>query len=223
MKVVKHKTLTDEQVYNLYYILESLDNIFKKLQIEYSIFCGTLLGAYRNGGLIPWDDDCDIVIMNKDYHKTLTNKFKDMLEEYNLSIDYVWHGYKISVKTSVRNPYDELYPYVDIFCLRYIPQNDRYEYWFREDYANSSILHNELYPLKTCKFGSLELPCPNDIESYLKREYGDDVLTHYYEMYDHWNGYTREKKVSKLIDIEVCIPDEYYDKSSHTINLVSSG
>lgn len=47
-----------------------LDDVCKRLNIDYRIDGGTVLGAVRHGGFIPWDDDVDVVIENrKDYKK----------------------------------------------------------------------------------------------------------------------------------------------------------
>lgn len=48
-------------------ILIVIDKICKKYDIKYWISDGTLLGAVRHGGFIPWDDDLDIQMMRKDF------------------------------------------------------------------------------------------------------------------------------------------------------------
>ncbi len=50
-------------------LLRFIDNVCNKYDIDYWITGGTLLGAVRHGGFIPWDDDVDITFMRKDYEK----------------------------------------------------------------------------------------------------------------------------------------------------------
>ena len=50
-------------------MLVEVDRICKKKQIRYNIIAGTLLGAVRHGGYIPWDDDADVAFLRPEYEK----------------------------------------------------------------------------------------------------------------------------------------------------------
>ncbi|MBQ2666497.1 LicD family protein [Methanobrevibacter sp.] len=64
-------------------LLIFIDNVAEKHGIDYWLGFGSLLGAVRHGGFIPWDDDIDLVALRNDY-----NKFIEVLpteiEKYNL-------------------------------------------------------------------------------------------------------------------------------------------
>ena len=52
-------------------VLAEIDRICKTLDIEWFIACGTLLGAVRHGGYVPWDDDMDIMMFRHDLKRFL--------------------------------------------------------------------------------------------------------------------------------------------------------
>ena len=52
-------------------ILDYVDAFCRKHDIKYTISGGTLLGAVRHGGYIPWDDDMDIQMLRSEYIRFL--------------------------------------------------------------------------------------------------------------------------------------------------------
>ena len=87
-------------------ILLAIDKFCKEHNIKYSLACGTLLGAIRHKGFIPWDDDIDIYLLREDYNK-LVAAFPSLLDE------------KYSLNSLERNPLWNR-PYAKAFDTRTI-------------------------------------------------------------------------------------------------------
>ena len=60
-------------------ILKFIDYVCKKYNIKYFVSYGTLLGAVRHKGFIPWDDDIDVAMYREDYERFQ----KAVIEENN--------------------------------------------------------------------------------------------------------------------------------------------
>ena len=114
--------------------LKYVKEICQKNNIDYYLMSGTLLGAVKYKGYIPWDDDIDIALKRKDYLKLIKLINDDNSDDYKiLSIyntkDYYYLFAKlVSKKTKlIENAKEikEMGVYIDIFPLDYY--NDNYE------------------------------------------------------------------------------------------------
>ena len=65
-------------------MLQYIDFVCKKHNIRYWLCSGTLLGAVRHGGFIPWDDDVDIEMLREDYKRLVRILKKDSDSRYAL-------------------------------------------------------------------------------------------------------------------------------------------
>lgn len=63
-------------------ILAQIDAICKKYDIQYFLCGGTLLGAIRHKGFIPWDDDLDVMMKRNDYNRFCEVAPKELRHPY---------------------------------------------------------------------------------------------------------------------------------------------
>lgn len=128
------KLLQELQKVQLEMLIE-VDRICKKCDIKYNIIAGTLLGAIRHGGYIPWDDDADVALLRPEYEKFRTacktelDKNRFYFQDHRNTKGYRWGYGKLRRKdTLFLREYQEHMPYkqgifIDIFPLDGIPDN----------------------------------------------------------------------------------------------------
>lgn len=116
-------------------ILKEFDRVCTKNNLKYYLFAGTLLGAIRHKGIIPWDDDIDVAMPRSDYNKLLKLPAIEFGEKYFLQTPATDKGYhkafaKLRNSDTTEIPYvDAAFDYnhgvfIDIFPLDEVP-NDR--------------------------------------------------------------------------------------------------
>ena len=79
-------------------MLEDVERICKEHGLTWFMVHGSLLGAVRHKGFIPWDDDIDIAMPRKDYNKFLKYARKELKEPLSLHTpetekDIFWGGF----------------------------------------------------------------------------------------------------------------------------------
>ncbi len=104
-----------------------LDRVCRKYGIRYFLYGGTLLGALRHNGFIPWDDDLDVGLLREDYLRLKAVLPKELPESMVLQTNdsdpnYFYFFAKLRDRHSVLeepSPYDQVFRergiYIDIF------------------------------------------------------------------------------------------------------------
>lgn len=107
-------------------LLDLFDKICMEHNLKYSVAFGTMLGAVRHGGFIPWDDDIDVVMPREDYEKLICLNINNEVAKV-LSIDddnyYYCYAKMVHKKTHLieHNRIDEgLGVFIDIFPMESI-------------------------------------------------------------------------------------------------------
>ena len=114
-------------------ILIDLDKLCREHDIRYAISFGTLIGAVRHGGFVPWDDDIDISFDRENYGKFLKIATEYLPEEYMI-VEDMWVK-RISRKD---NPGVKKFPperCIDLFVFDNVPDSN-------------SLLKKKLFRLK---------------------------------------------------------------------------
>lgn len=117
-------------------ILSEVIAICKKYQITYYADYGTLLGAIRHQGFVPWDDDIDIALLRPDYERLFQILPKELPKSYGINNFYTtenhrqpWGSVTNAQYISIDEARTEKFygcPYIvgiDIYPLDYIPRD----------------------------------------------------------------------------------------------------
>ena len=121
-------------------ILRYIDKICRANNVKYFIGFGTLLGAVRHKGFIPWDDDIDICILRPDYHRFLKIMEKDnhiRLICMENDPNYYFSFARICDKRTVilNRPLRKIKDFgvwVDVFPIDNAPEKNERQTWYQE-------------------------------------------------------------------------------------------
>lgn len=116
-------------------IAKEIKRVCEENGIQYFLDAGSMLGAVRHKGFIPWDDDMDIGMLEEDYKKfveiapkALKNEF--FLDNYELDSDYGLVFSKVKLKNTIyrerlgSTTAKHLEVFVDVFPYFFRPENE---------------------------------------------------------------------------------------------------
>ena len=208
-------------------ILEDIDALCQKYGIKYFGDSGTLLGAIRHGGFIPWDDDLDICLLREDYERLLEH-VDELPENYTLlswrtredwtnAFSRIVNSTRICLDKDFLDKYHG-FPYsagVDLFVLDYMYEdNDQEEE--RRRRADMLMKIASIVSLRGTVDPEL-ISSINDIENMLKVniDFNGSVAKQLYSLAENALMEVDRNKASKVCFMAVWVESHapiYWDK-----------
>lgn len=148
--------------------LIQLDQLFRRLNVEYWITCGTLLGFYRDDDFIGHDKDTDICVNAKDFNGYVLKRILNLGFEITHNFGVLSDGFEISLtRGGVKT---------DIFL--FYKTKDKWYNSVYADFTEKDCLKFDYvyqpFELSESVFLGYSFKTPKDIEGFLIEHYGDD-------------------------------------------------
>ena len=205
---IRHKgtTLLRQAQLVLTRILRIFDLIAKKHGIRYWLYRGTLLGAVRHNGHVPFDNDLDICIPKADFEKFIKDGVKELPDDIFFQTEETdvhwkvppWSG-MLGKLRDTRSCYkscsgckhnDGLQ--IDLFIVEDDSDGNFIEIyshsnWFLRRFIYGPIIRkkSEIFPLTEVNFDGFPLPAPREWKKILKSLYGDYMMIPANEPFGH--------------------------------------
>ncbi|MGV3763648.1 LicD family protein [Parapedobacter sp.] len=166
--IFKHSAWSEETKRDAVAIMKYLSDVAEEMGVDLFLHAGTLLGGVRHGGIMPWDDDIDLMMNAADI-----DAFMERVEQegYVESCTWTWPKtnqtyYKFWFKTGQKaEGFPYLFPFVDIWVF------------FDKGYGKVEtcdgyfLSHATFFPPKPIVFEGCRLKLPNNYKTILDIKY----------------------------------------------------
>jgi lipopolysaccharide cholinephosphotransferase len=212
---VGNPVVTDgKTIIKLYQMMNDVHDVFQATHIDYWVDWGTLLGAVRHHGIIPWDDDLDISV-DKSQARAIES-LRPVFQKLGYGLIPVFFGYKIFPlngevvkETGDTDAKEYRFPFLDIFLTELRDGSVYYIktrfLWGKRDGGEIYITADELYPLKDYQFGSFVVKGPHNPIPYLHSAYKKDCLEVAYQSFSHANE-SKIRRIKKMLTEQDKVP-----------------
>ena len=163
------KLLTPEEIRTIELkMLKSFSDFCMKNRLHYMLAYGTLLGAVRHKGFIPWDDDIDVIMPRKDYNRLLRyykngNKIDGLELLYSTSSNEYYYPFAklCNPKTvaKMKSIVTEHGIWIDVFPVDKVPEDGRKARKHQKHmiFLRRIVISSEI-DFKNCKFNIKTIP-----------------------------------------------------------------
>ena len=150
-------------------LLKTFAKISEDANLIYWLDFGTLLGAVRHNGFIPWDDDLDVSMPQSSF-EVFKKIAPSLLPSHVIYIETVPSG---MARLQYKENSDA---FLDIYC--YHEEKDALctKLPFVNIYSRKPIKNEVILPTTQIQFEGQNYSAPNDIDSYLRIRYGNYSL-----------------------------------------------
>lgn len=163
--------------------LKTLFDLGKREQVEFSVFFGTLLGAYREHGFIKHDDDIDVVMDIKYLSTSLINALQQVgfvIKKVYITSDFKGCQIPMKYKGLTVDIYVMFKDMSDLYHI-YTPFAFKGYQWGFSSSINIFRLGDIKFPywnsVTTCKLQQIDINIPDNAHAVLSALYGADFMT----------------------------------------------
>jgi LicD family len=175
----------------------TLVETFDAANITYFMYGGTLIGSLRHHGIIPWDDDIDVIIAaaNRTAARSALSKMSPQFDLYTPDASQKtmlqWKFFASFASETSWVPKKFRWPYVDIF---FFEENATHIWDLEPEYREAGFVwpKSSVFPLTRRPFGSFTVPAPCDAIAFVSANYaGAESTSCASPTYNHRNEVRR--------------------------------